>query len=260
MRHRRLRVHPPAAHGRHHRSSTTTAGQQTPTDFNVHVRSGADVAGSPAPGTAGGTDIHAEPGRLHRRRRRRLALHGRRIGGACAATGAVSLGESEAKTCAITESDKPPVVGKLVNAEPARGTVKIKLPKGKHFRRAQRRRAAPRRDDRRHAERPDHAARGGRPQRRTRRGRVLRRHLQARPDEEQEADDGPYPHGEADRLQGERQGDRRRPRKRRSGGCGATARAGSRPRASTAQRRSSGPSGWSRIGARPRSRASRAAR
>jgi len=39
------------------------------------------------------------------------------------------------KTCVVTESDKPPVVGKIVNAEPARGTVRIKLPKRKHFRR-----------------------------------------------------------------------------------------------------------------------------
>ncbi len=100
----------------------------------MHVRSGADVAGSPAPGTAGGRTYTLNPG-AYTVAAGADSRYTAGIGGGCAATGAVSLGESEAKTCVITESDKPPVVGKLVNAEPARGTVKIKLPKGKHFRR-----------------------------------------------------------------------------------------------------------------------------
>jgi hypothetical protein len=40
----------------------------------------------------------------------------------------VALAEGAVKTCVITNSDKPPVIGKLINAEPEGGIVKVKLP------------------------------------------------------------------------------------------------------------------------------------
>ncbi len=114
--------------------SNNDGGTQTPADFNVHVRGAADVAGSPAPGTGSGRTYTLNPG-TYTVAADADSRYTAALGGACAANGAVSLGESQVKTCTITESDKPPVVGKIVNAEPARGTVKIKLPKRKHFRR-----------------------------------------------------------------------------------------------------------------------------
>ena len=168
-------------------------GTQAAADFNVHVRSGADVAGSPAPGTATGRTYTLSPG-AYTVSADADSRYTAAVGGACAATGAVSVGESQVKTCTITESDKPPVVGKIVNAEPARGTVKIKLPKSKHFRRLTEGEQLPVGTIVDTLKGRDHAARRGQPERRPRQGRVLRRHLQARPDEGQEADDGSYPH------------------------------------------------------------------
>jgi hypothetical protein len=103
-------------------------------DFNVHVRAGsADVAGSPQPGVvtgrtyvlaAGTYTVGEDPDDRY------TASFSSR----CTTTGAVTLGEADVATCTITNADKPPVVGKVVNAEPERGTVRIKLPGRRRFR------------------------------------------------------------------------------------------------------------------------------
>src|SRR4029079_16556468 len=104
-------------------------------DFTVHIRSGsADVVDSPQPG--------AEKGRTYVRLTRGTYTVGEdadsrytaSFSGNCTSTGVVTLTEGSVKTCMITNDDKPPVVRKSVNAEPEGGTVKIKLPKGKRFR------------------------------------------------------------------------------------------------------------------------------
>jgi CSLREA domain-containing protein len=109
-------------------------GTQGPADFSVHVRAGAtDVAGSPQPGTASGRTYTLAPGAYT------VAedADGRYVAsfsGGCSASGVVTLAEGQVKTCTITNSDKPPVVGKVVNALPESGTVKIKLPGRRRFR------------------------------------------------------------------------------------------------------------------------------
>jgi hypothetical protein len=108
-------------------------GTQGPGHFNVHVRRGADVAGSPAAGTASGRTYTLLPG-TYAVSADADSRYTAVTSGACTAGGAVTLAESQTKTCVITETDNPPVVGRLVNAERARGTVKIKLPTGTHFR------------------------------------------------------------------------------------------------------------------------------
>jgi hypothetical protein len=108
-------------------------GTQAPGQFRVHVRRGADVAGSPAAGTASGRTYTLVPG-TYAVSADADSRYTAVISGACTAAGAVTLAESQTKTCVLTESDNPPVAGKLVNAERARGTVKIKLPGGTTFR------------------------------------------------------------------------------------------------------------------------------
>jgi CSLREA domain-containing protein len=109
-------------------------GTQGPADFSVHVRAGAtDVAGSPQPGTASGRTYTLAPGAYT------VAedADGRYVAsfsGGCSTSGVVTLAEGQVKTCTITNSDKPPVVGKVVNALPKSGTVKIKLPGRRRFR------------------------------------------------------------------------------------------------------------------------------
>ena len=110
-------------------------GTQAPSDFTVHVRlNGADVGGSPKAGSSTGTTYVLNPGSYvvgEDADSRYTAA----IGGSCAANGAVTLAEGQVKTCVITNDDKPPVVGKVINAEPEGGIVKIKLPGKRKFRR-----------------------------------------------------------------------------------------------------------------------------
>jgi hypothetical protein len=108
-------------------------GTRVPGQFNVHVRRGADVAGSPAAGTAAGRTYTLIPG-TYTVAADADARYTAATSGACTATGAVALAESQTKTCVLVENDKPPVAGKLVNAEPARGTVLFRRPQRKRFR------------------------------------------------------------------------------------------------------------------------------
>jgi hypothetical protein len=112
-----------------------SGGTKTPAAFTVHVRKGAaDVAGSPKPGSASGTTYKLKAG-SYAVGSDAVSGYATTVGGSCAASGAVSLGVGEAKTCTVTENDKtvskalpPPQRGKNVNALPATGTVKVKLP------------------------------------------------------------------------------------------------------------------------------------
>jgi CSLREA domain-containing protein len=109
-------------------------GTQAPDDFTVHVRAGgSDVAGSPQPGTAAGRTYVLAPGSYTVGENADDRYHASFSGG-CGATGAVTLAEGAVKTCTITNTDDPPEVGKLVNAVPDSGTVKIKLPRHRRFR------------------------------------------------------------------------------------------------------------------------------
>ena len=80
---------------------------------------------------------------------------------------------------------------------------------------------------------------------------VLPGRLQARPGQGRQAAQHAHAHGQRCAC-----GNSANARPRRSAGCGATARASSAPRASTARRRSSAPGGWSRTAATERSRGS----
>jgi CSLREA domain-containing protein len=107
-------------------------GEDGPGDFSVGVRdaAGANVAGSPQPGSASGTTYTLAPGSFT------VAadgpnLYSLAIGGACAAGGAVTLGENQTATCTVTANDRAPVPGRSVGAIPARGTVRVKRPGGK---------------------------------------------------------------------------------------------------------------------------------
>ena len=109
-------------------------GTQAPADFNVHVRTTADVAGSPAPGTSSGRTYVLAPG-TYTVSEDADGRYTRSLSGSCNSAGTVTLVEGSVATCTITNSDKPPVAGKVVNATPMSGTVRIKLPKRKRFRR-----------------------------------------------------------------------------------------------------------------------------
>ena len=109
-------------------------GTLQPADFSVHVRAGGtDVAGSPQPGVATGRSYVLAPGTFtvgEDPDDRYTAS----FSGACNAAGVVTLTEADTATCTITNADKPPVAGEVVNAEPERGTVRIKLPGRRRFR------------------------------------------------------------------------------------------------------------------------------
>jgi prealbumin domain-containing protein len=117
-------------------------GTQTPSGFIVHVRKGAaDVSGSPQPGSASGTTYTLSAG-TYAVGSDAVAGYTAAIAGACAVDGAVTMAVGEAKTCTVSANDNavsglkqlpPPVRGKSVNALPATGTVKIKLPGSKTF-------------------------------------------------------------------------------------------------------------------------------
>jgi hypothetical protein len=108
-------------------------GTQKATDFKVHVRrNGADVGGSPKPGSSTGTTYSLIPG-TYVVGEDSDSRYTAAISGSCAANGLVTLAEGQSKSCTITNSDKPPVIGKLINAEPEGGTVKVKPRGRKHF-------------------------------------------------------------------------------------------------------------------------------
>ena len=120
-----------------------SGGTRAPGDFSLHVKSGgADVAGSPAAGTASGRTYTLAVG-TYAVSEDAVAGYLAAISGACAADGTVTLKEGDAQTCTITNSDlaqvgspqtlPPPVIGKAVNALPKSGTVKIKLPGSSAF-------------------------------------------------------------------------------------------------------------------------------
>jgi hypothetical protein len=109
-------------------------GTLAPGDFSVHVRrAGADVAGSPQPGTATGRTYVLAAG-AYTVGEDADDFYTASFSGSCNAAGALTLTEADVATCTITNSDKAPVAGKSVNAEPARGTVRIKLPGRRRFR------------------------------------------------------------------------------------------------------------------------------
>jgi CSLREA domain-containing protein len=103
-------------------------------DFTAHVRQGgADVAGSPQPGSATGTTYTLGAGAytVAADARSGYAIS---LGGACGPDGSVAVAENEAKTCTIVADDRPPRRGETVNVKPVRGTVRIKLRGRKRFR------------------------------------------------------------------------------------------------------------------------------
>ena len=106
-------------------------GEDRPADFSVRVTAGgADVAGSPQPGSASGTSYTLAPGTFG------VSADGANlytvtVGGACAADGSVAIGENQALTCTITANDRAPRAGREVGAIPVRGTVRIKKPGGR---------------------------------------------------------------------------------------------------------------------------------
>jgi hypothetical protein len=103
-------------------------------DFTVHVRVGAaDVAGSPAPGSAGGRTYTLTPG-SYSVGEDASEVYAASFAGDCSASGVVVLGEGQSKSCTITNDDKAPGL-RVFNVEPKRGTVRIKLPGRKRFRR-----------------------------------------------------------------------------------------------------------------------------
>lgn len=107
-------------------------GEDGPQDFSVAVRdaAGANVFGSPQPGSATGTTYTLAPGTFN------VSADGPNlytlaIGGNCSAAGAVTLAEGQALACTVTANDRPPVAGRSVGAIPVRGTVRIKRPGGR---------------------------------------------------------------------------------------------------------------------------------
>jgi CSLREA domain-containing protein len=105
-------------------------GEDGPGDFSVGVTSGgANVPGSPQPGSASGTTYTLAPGTFG------VAADGPNlytvaIGGACAADGSITLGENQTATCTVTANDRPPVAGRSVGVLLVRGRVRIRRPGG----------------------------------------------------------------------------------------------------------------------------------
>ena len=116
-------------------------GSVAPGGFTVHVRrGGADVAGSPQPGSAAGTTYTLAAG-AHVVAADALAGYGSAISGDCAADGSITLSVGDDRTCTVTANDDAPQVraqssqqlpaperGKSVNALPKSGRVRVKLP------------------------------------------------------------------------------------------------------------------------------------
>ena len=94
-------------------------GTRAPGDFSLHVkRAGADVAGSPAAGTASGRTYTLAAG-TYAVSEDAVAGYLGTISGACAADGTVTLKEGDAKTCTITQ--RRPRAGRLSAAAAAGG-------------------------------------------------------------------------------------------------------------------------------------------
>jgi CSLREA domain-containing protein len=114
-----------------------SGGTRAPSGFTVHVRrSGADVAGSPKPGSSSGTTYTLSAG-TYAVGPDSVVGYTSAVGGACAANGSVTLQPGDAKTCTVSGNDNaivrqqqlpPPQPGKNVNALPKGGTVLAKLP------------------------------------------------------------------------------------------------------------------------------------
>ena len=106
-------------------------GEDAPADFSVRVTSGgADVGGSPQPGSASGTTYTLAPGAFNVSASG-ANLYTLAIGGACSTAGDVTLGENQAATCTVTANDRPPVAGRSIGVIPVRGTVRVKRPGGR---------------------------------------------------------------------------------------------------------------------------------
>ena len=111
--------------------TNSDGGEDRPADFSVRVTlGGADVAGSPQPGSSSGTTYTLAPGTFD------VSANGPdlytlTLGGACATDGTVTLSENQAATCTVAANDKPPVAGRSVGVIPVRGTVRIKRPGGR---------------------------------------------------------------------------------------------------------------------------------
>jgi hypothetical protein len=93
---------------------------------------GVDVAGSPAPGSAG-TTYTLSPG-AYLVSANALRGYTFTASGSCGADGSINLAEGQAAACTIVANDPSPEAGKEVNGRPIRGTVRIKLPGRKRFR------------------------------------------------------------------------------------------------------------------------------
>ena len=123
-------------------------------------KGGADVANSPKPGSSSGTTYTLSAG-TYAVGADAVAGYKTAIGGACAATGSVTLQPGDVKTCTVSGNDDalvrgqqqlpPPVPGKNVNALPSSGKVMEKLPGSKTFVPLDEGAADPARHDRRRA-------------------------------------------------------------------------------------------------------------
>ncbi len=120
-------------------------GTLSPAHFTVHVRSGgADVPGSPQPGSASGTSYTVNPGSTYRLVVDAPLTYSISIGGACAADGSVTAQAGAQHVCTVTANDvpqqgsppppppeeeelPPPEAGEEVNALPKSGTVRVRI-------------------------------------------------------------------------------------------------------------------------------------
>lgn len=83
-------------------------GGKGPGDFSLHVKvGGADVPGSPQPGSTSGSEYTLPPN-VYTVSEDAAAGYDASFGGDCDGSGQVSLGPGETKTCTITNNDAPP--------------------------------------------------------------------------------------------------------------------------------------------------------
>jgi hypothetical protein len=84
-------------------------GTKTASDFNLHVKTGgADVAGSPQPGSASGTSYTLDPDTTYTVSEDAVAGYAQSFSGDCAADGTVTLQAGDTKTCTVTNDDIAP--------------------------------------------------------------------------------------------------------------------------------------------------------
>jgi CSLREA domain-containing protein len=138
---------------------TDNGGTRGPADFNVHVRAGTtDVPGSPQPGSANGTPYTLAPGGYTVSGDATGTGYTVALGGDCSADGSIELDDGDVRQCTVTFDDiaqqppqggggggapqgpiveqeqlPEPEAGEEVNAEVARGTVRVKLPGTSRF-------------------------------------------------------------------------------------------------------------------------------